>query len=249
MNLKEYILNLNDELLNKLYNDLISLDPHLNISLEFTDNMFYGNIDGYTSGNKIVLLENLDLDYSKIILSHELLHIYFLLNGYPNHFYLEKTTDSPVYIFGEYLYNCIIHKLIIEEQEKRGFCVKEYQIDLAKKLLMNVENDKSKKFAYVITILNCELICGEYKKIYRNRIQGKFSSSFEIAKQLYECALKVNYETINETREALVRVYKKFDELLNIYNHKTLELSKKVAITYLPDKNEYNKNKIRERMF
>ncbi|SQC85404.1 Uncharacterised protein [Clostridium perfringens] len=235
------------EKLEKLYNDVQALKPECKIFVNVDDSLIDdvgvdGSQETLINGDIQIISRNNDVTES--IISHELLHAYFLRIGYPNHHYVYGN-DNPIFHFGRELYNHVIHKLILEEQIKRGFDVSYHQEKLAKNLGVGLEKeftDPKEIISFSMVILLCDVLCGKYKEIYKEKIEKTFPKSNKVANQLYNAMMKKDYKTAYETREALVRVYKKFDNILKLYKLPNLNLSENVTITYIPRKDDMNRN-------
>lgn len=235
------------EKLENLYNDVQALKPECKIFVNVDDSLINdARVDGFQetleNGDIKIVVRNNDIIESTI--SHELLHAYFLRAGYPNHHYVYGNNNT-IFSFGRDLYNHVIHKLILEEQIKRGFDVSYHQEKLAENLGIGLNKeftDPKDIVAFSMVILLCDVLCGKYKEIYKERIEKTFPKSNKVAKQLYNSMMKKDYKTPYETRDAIVRVYKKFDDILKLYKLPNLNLSENVTITYIPKKNDMNKN-------
>lgn len=89
-----------------------------------------------------------------------------------------------------------------------------------------------------MVILLCEILCGDYKEIYEKRIKTIFPKSYEIANRLLNTIMIKNYETPFETRRAIVRAFKEFDNILLENNLPNFDLQHNVAITFIPSQRQ-----------
>lgn len=244
INIDGYIFS---DKLEELYNDVQKLKPESKIIIEIIGNSteLDRNIDGFqeTLLNGDINIKARNNENIESILSHELLHAYFLRKGYPNHHYV-LGENNAIFHFGRDLYNHVIHKLILEEQLKRGFDVKWHQKTLAEGLGKDVDKEwRNPKdiVMYSMIILLCDILCGDYKEIYKKEINSKFPKADTISKKLYNSIMEEDFKTPYETRKAIVRVYKRFNNILKSYKLPNLNLSENVVITYIPSDEELSK--------
>lgn len=234
------------EKLIKLYKEVQQLRPECNINIEIVDKVPIEeeNVDGLQmnlpdGSVEIYVKRNAHLE---VILSHELLHAYFLRKGYPNHHYIDGD-DTLIHKCGRDLYNQVIHKLILEEQLKRGFEVDKHQYYLAENLGSGMvdESDPGVVMQFALVILHCNVLCGKYSELYDQKIKESFPKSHSVAKKLYRAMIKQDFQEPEETRQAIVRVIKSFELCTKNFGLCSLNLPQNVIITFYPTEIEMKK--------
>lgn len=120
--------------LEKLYNDVVNLVPQSKVNITILDNLpgVDSSVDGFqdTLPNRDISIYVKRLPYIESIISHELLHAYYLKRDIRSLLCMSEGTG--IFHFGQLIYNHVIHKLILEEQIKRKIDIKNHQITLAK---------------------------------------------------------------------------------------------------------------------
>jgi len=175
------------------------------------------------------------IDY---ILSHELLHVLLDTKGFPNTYFIDANiccqfSDD----MGNMIKNIVIHKVIIQEQLSRGFNI----VDAPKKKLKNVvetwpniTNLTDSTLWYLLALTSFMIEAEFCLSEYESAIDIKNPILYKSAKFLYEVIIEQKLETPYKTRKVLIKVLKKFDELLVENNIAPLKLFEKLLIRFIP---------------
>lgn len=231
-----YMLNAR---LEQLYREILVLDPIHKVTLHVVEHLpEHVSADSYqeirTNGEVIITV--LSCPYTEALLSHELLHVYLIRKGFPNFFHLFEASH-PIAHFGMALYNHVVHKLILEEQTKRGFDIINYQQSLLHEPDEDMQEDEANplnSFLYSQTILNMLILGGNGKEAVLQKFKAQLPQSYRIARRLQTAMNAQKYQTPYETRLALVRTYLEFDRLVAETDLATLDLHFNIGVTDYP---------------
>jgi len=179
------------------------------------------------------------LDYT---LSHELLHVFLDEKGFPNIFHTNKDICCELSAnIGTLISNVVLHKIIITEQAIRGFNV----VDAPRKKLQDVVTTwqilpklSDQTLGYVLAVVSFFIEGAGVLSDYEDDIKNKNPFLYQPAKLLYDSLCEKPYTTPFETRRALVKTFKKMDELLISYDSKPLKLHEKLIVKYIPSKRQ-----------
>lgn len=231
-----YMLNAR---LEQLYREILVLDPIHKVTLHVVEHIpDHVAADSYQEirTNGEVIITALSCPYTEALLSHELLHVYLVRKGFPNYFHLFEASH-PIAHFGMALYNHVMHKLILEEQLKRGFDLTEYQQSLLHEPDANMQEDEANplnSFLYSQTILTMLILGGSDKEAFLQQFKAQLPQSYRIARRLQTAMNAQKYQTPYETRLALVRTYLEFDQLVAETDLATLDLHFNIGVRYYP---------------
>ena len=243
MELEGYIFS---DQLERLYQETINTVLNSRLRMTAEDNITYeeGAYGAFflndNSGENIIQINRRNIN--EHIISHELLHCYFSNKGYPK-LKLVGNNNDLISRIGQNIENCLIHKLIYEEQDKRDINYEIIQEEFALSLGNNrphEPDDLLSQLIFSFKILEAEIRCGGYKHIYADRIKSNFSNSYKIAMRLYDRALQQDYKTPFEFRRAVIRVLREIDIVMTENNFQSFQLNYIIAASFIPSERQLN---------
>jgi len=229
--------------LQKLYDDVGNCNKNLNIEISVVEDIEIDGalgshkIDDETGNSLICIKKDCVNDY---VISHELLHCYFYRLGYPKTRTLSQPNSCVSYFTGN-LENVLMHKLIYEEQSKRGFDTSTYARIMAEEIGENV-TEESNSFELQIknsfTIVDAEFRCKDFRDLYLDRIKDKFPKGYSFANRIHSAITNSDYKTPFEYRRAMVRGLKEIDIMLKENGLPNENLNLNIAIGIVPSKRQ-----------
>ncbi|KIL46145.1 hypothetical protein [Jeotgalibacillus campisalis] len=234
-----------------LYNDTSVLFEK--ISIEIVDN-FEDDSFGDTSevmgsqsinNNEVIIKihENWNNEY---VISHELLHAYFIGQNYPDHIYHGKFNESirTLMIARQSIYNTVLHKLIIREQQRREINIdEELNQQIQNILLTNVAEIKKDSMVnpgLVLKLFDLLVLYDFRKEEFEKFLIETCPREYKFAKRLANICLQNEYDNPFKTRQIIVKVFKKFDLILKELGLPVLHLNKWIEIGFVPRKYQLN---------
>ncbi|MDR5659879.1 hypothetical protein RH915_10295 [Serpentinicella sp. ANB-PHB4] len=205
----------------ELYNDIMSLNSHRALDIriaaeEELPDIVAGrcNIDLFNNTSTI-LLKDYSLD--EFTISHELLHEYLFRNGY-----LVTCTlglNEGVEFIAGYIDDIIAHKLILEEQNKRGFSSNIESKGYMEFLCSNLAdtNNFEKDIFQILRMTEFMYVYDKYKNEYLDYLKQNSFINYGYACSILEVIIKNNIRTPFEGRRALIRAFKQVENIAKEY--------------------------------
>jgi hypothetical protein len=229
----------------EIYQEIISAAPSLELEFEVVDEL---PIQGRSAmqgvdpdGKRIIKIDKNSLNDS--VLSHELLHCYFDVMGYPRLSTL-CVANNVVNYFAMRTEESVIHKLICQEQDKRGITRTEDQ-EYAKKIAEELEwepmNPEAQIF-YSMKILDILIRSNEWKEYFENSLRYRFKNSYQYADRLWDKLMSKDFQTPFETRRAMIRVLKEVEKIVAENGVESLNLRMNVGTGFIASARQLDEN-------
>ncbi len=171
-------------------------------------------------------------------ISHELLHCEMFLQGYPS-IILLFPRDHRISLFSEEVNNYLQHRIIYEEQQRLGIDTSRYKKAFAESISNFRETGTIETYLKnSLSVLNAELICGEYRSIYQDVAAQYFPNTYELGKRLYNAAMTADYKSAFEFRKANIRVFMELDSIFDENGVSPLHFHNNVALGLVPSKRQ-----------
>lgn len=177
------------------------------------------------------------------IVIHELFHIYFILKGYPQNFYMTHIMDGIEWQVGSELHNAILHKLIIDEQIRRNM-----SLDNENRVMREVIEKEEAYEGEDVCRLVSEIALGVNvyfqgsKKERLFDLKEKYPRTFPTQKEIIDIVEAKEEWTPFEVSKAVTKIYKKIDEFCDRFQKKRMNLHKKMMIEAVWTKRQLDLN-------
>ncbi|NLM21192.1 MAG: hypothetical protein GX207_05525 [Peptococcaceae bacterium] len=231
--------------LEEIYQEITSTAPSLKLDFETVDEQPVKGrnaIQGVDpEGRRIIRIEKNSLNES--VISHELLHCYLDLKGYPKLSTL-CVENNIINYFAMRTEESIIHKLICQEQDKRGI-TRTDDLEYAKSISDDLEWEPMSPEAqifYSMKILDILIRTSEWKEFYETSLRYRFKNSYQYAERLWDKVMSKDFQTPFETRRAMIRVLKELENIIAENGLEPLNLSMNVATGFIPSARQLDEN-------
>ena len=203
-----------------------------NIIIKIDDSLVPYGCDGCQEETKNgdLAVYSRNVSYSEAVISHEILHIYFIYKRYPIHDEIPEI-DEVINLYGTILHNSVIHRLIVAEQKNMGFDLS--QNDEA--LIKGFETWESEEKMDAYKILSCALTQTSALVLYTGNdlsvyLSERFPKSNAIALELLEIINEEKELTPFHVGRTVTKLYKHADKICERLGLPLLSLNTNIMI-------------------
>ncbi len=180
------------------------------------------------------------------IVLHEFFHIYFRLKQYPSVYYYPDMIEKNCYKLGCVIADWVIHKLILEEEEKRNIKLNLQNEEILKKLNGLIENFEIKErkdyMDLIITCVTYYFECTE-KEFVITLLEKNFPEIYHWQKELIDIVEKMQIPNSPfRVGRTITKLYKKIDDIALNFKLDTMELYKNIMLETIFTKRQLNLN-------
>jgi hypothetical protein len=221
-----------------------SLRPDVTISIESKEGLELSNgslgehkIDDNTDHSSIII----DSEHigNEAVISHELLHCYMYVAGYPK--LRVMNFDNDIVAFNATnIENVLAHKIIQKKQDQYMIDTDEFNKNFVLSLGKNVgeePDDFEKQFKFSFKILDAKIRCEGLEILYEDELSIKFPVSFSIASQLYNAIKDYDFIDPYGYRRAMIRMMRTCEKLLQ-ENRIAIRFNELISTEFIPSKRQ-----------
>ena len=228
----------------EILENIKSLRPDIKVSIEprkgleaINGSLGEHKIDDNTNHSSIII----DSEHigNEAVISHELLHCYMYVAGYPK--LRVMNSDNDIVAFNATnIENVLAHKIIQKKQDEYMIDTDEFNKNFVLNLGKNVDeepDDFEKQFKFSFKILDAKIRCNGLEVLYEDELSIKFPVSFSIASQLYNAIKDYDFIDPYSYRRAMIKMMRTCEKLLQ-ENRIAIRFNELISTEFIPSKRQ-----------